>query len=133
CAGWRSTGERKAASWPPTGGASISCRRPPHRPRRSARRKGPGPCLRRAAGLAAGAAAIDAGRHRRARPPRDAGRHRGALMARLSEPQIGERLKQLAGWERSGTRIRKTYRFSSFKEGVAFANRVAELAEEQDH
>ena len=54
-------------------------------------------------------------------------------MARLSEPQIGERLKQLAGWERSGTRIRKTYRFSSFKEGVAFANRVAELAEEQDH
>ncbi|PYQ17034.1 MAG: 4a-hydroxytetrahydrobiopterin dehydratase [Acidobacteria bacterium] len=54
-------------------------------------------------------------------------------MGLLSEARIGEQMRQLAGWERSGAAIRKTYRFGSFKEGVAFANRVAEQAEEQDH
>ena len=54
-------------------------------------------------------------------------------MGLLSEARIGEQMRQLAGWERSGAAIRKTYRFGSFKEGVAFANRVAELAESEGH
>ena len=51
----------------------------------------------------------------------------------LPEEQIAGRLKQVPGWERSGAQIRRTYSFGSFKEAMAFANRVAEAAEAADH
>jgi 4a-hydroxytetrahydrobiopterin dehydratase len=54
-------------------------------------------------------------------------------MARLSEDQIRERMAQLRGWKRSGEQIRKAYPFASFAEGMAFANRVATVAEALDH
>lgn len=54
-------------------------------------------------------------------------------MARLSEDEIRERLTAVPGWERQGEAIRRTYRFADFKAAMAFANRVAELAEAQDH
>jgi len=54
-------------------------------------------------------------------------------MARLSEDEIRPRMAQLRGWERSGEQIRKTYPFASFAEGMAFANRVAGVAEALDH
>jgi 4a-hydroxytetrahydrobiopterin dehydratase len=53
-------------------------------------------------------------------------------MALLSDDQIRERLKQLPR-ERVGAEIRKTYPFASFREGMAFANRVAAAAEAADH
>jgi len=54
-------------------------------------------------------------------------------MALLSDEQIREKLKQLPGWERVGTEIRKTYPFASFGEGMAFANQVAAVADALDH
>jgi 4a-hydroxytetrahydrobiopterin dehydratase len=54
-------------------------------------------------------------------------------MARLSDAEIAERLKSVPGWEPAGNAIRRTYKFPDFKAAMAFANRVAELAEAQDH
>ena len=52
---------------------------------------------------------------------------------RLEPPEIEARLAQLRGWELSGTRIRKQYRFRDFREAFAFMTRVALLAEKADH
>jgi 4a-hydroxytetrahydrobiopterin dehydratase len=54
-------------------------------------------------------------------------------MAHLSEAEARERLKTLPGWELAGNTIRRTYRFPDFKAAMAFANRVADRAEAQDH
>jgi 4a-hydroxytetrahydrobiopterin dehydratase len=54
-------------------------------------------------------------------------------MAALTEAAVRERLKALPGWERHGSSIRRSYKFPDFKAAMAFANRVAELAEAQDH
>ncbi|PYQ08306.1 MAG: 4a-hydroxytetrahydrobiopterin dehydratase [Acidobacteria bacterium] len=54
-------------------------------------------------------------------------------MTLLSDDQLRERLSKLQGWERSGGQIRKVYPFASFAEGMAFANRVAALADLLDH
>jgi 4a-hydroxytetrahydrobiopterin dehydratase len=54
-------------------------------------------------------------------------------MARLSDEVITTRLASLSGWTRDAGEIRKTYTFESFSAAIAFANRVAELAEAQDH
>ena len=42
-------------------------------------------------------------------------------------------MKSVPGWERAGDAIRRTYKFPDFKAAMAFANRVAGLAEAQDH
>lgn len=54
-------------------------------------------------------------------------------MALLSEDQIAEALRDLAGWERSGNEIVRTVRFPDFMAGIHFINRVAEIAEAADH
>lgn len=54
-------------------------------------------------------------------------------MALLTEDEILRQLPALAGWVRDGNAIRKQYSFGSFAEAMAFANRVAVLAEQQDH
>jgi 4a-hydroxytetrahydrobiopterin dehydratase len=54
-------------------------------------------------------------------------------MARLSDAEARERLKSLPGWELQGTAIRRVYPFPDFTAGMAFANRVADLANAQDH
>jgi 4a-hydroxytetrahydrobiopterin dehydratase len=54
-------------------------------------------------------------------------------MPKLSEKAIAKKLNTLAGWERSGESISKTYIFDTFLEGIDFINRVAEIAEEVDH
>ena len=54
-------------------------------------------------------------------------------MARLNDSQIAEALKSTPGWERQGDLIEKLYRFPSFKEAIAFVNRVAAQADELDH
>jgi 4a-hydroxytetrahydrobiopterin dehydratase len=54
-------------------------------------------------------------------------------MKKLTADRIRENLAQLQGWKRSGGEIRKAYPFASFAEGMAFANRVAALADALDH
>jgi 4a-hydroxytetrahydrobiopterin dehydratase len=54
-------------------------------------------------------------------------------MARLADDDVRERLKSLPGWERHGDAIRRTYPFPDFRAAMAFANRVAGLANAQDH
>ena len=54
-------------------------------------------------------------------------------MARLTEAQIQQRLASLAGWERRGDEIRRTFAFASFEESLAFVNRVGALAAAADH
>jgi 4a-hydroxytetrahydrobiopterin dehydratase len=54
-------------------------------------------------------------------------------MARLTEAEIDERMRALDGWQREGALIRKEYKHASFGAAMAFANRVAQLAEAADH
>ena len=42
-------------------------------------------------------------------------------------------MKELSGWRQDGRRIARDFALPSFKEAVAFVNRVAEVAEEMDH
>ena len=54
-------------------------------------------------------------------------------MARLSDAEIESRLRRLAGWERRGDEIRRTFSFPDFAGSLAFVNRVGELAEAMNH
>jgi 4a-hydroxytetrahydrobiopterin dehydratase len=51
----------------------------------------------------------------------------------LSDQDARTRLAALTGWEIDGDRLRKRYTHDSFKEAIAFVNRVAALAEAADH
>lgn len=51
----------------------------------------------------------------------------------LSDPEIEQRLAELPGWRRSGQALQRTYRFGDFRAAMAFANRVAGIAEAQNH
>lgn len=55
------------------------------------------------------------------------------MRQRLSDEDIAGELGRLSGWEREGNWLRKEYAFGTFKAGVAFVNKVAEIAEEMDH
>ena len=52
---------------------------------------------------------------------------------KLTEPQVAEGLKTLSGWEIREGELKRLYKFSDFKEAMAFVNRVADLAEAVDH
>lgn len=52
---------------------------------------------------------------------------------RLSEQEIDERLKTVAGWTRDAHRIKKQYGFPSFPDGLAFLVRLGFEAEAADH
>jgi 4a-hydroxytetrahydrobiopterin dehydratase len=54
-------------------------------------------------------------------------------MALLAQKEIEQELKSLHGWEWEGDAIEKQYSFGSFADSMKFANRVAALAEEQNH
>ena len=51
----------------------------------------------------------------------------------LTTAEIGQALKSLKGWRLKGKFITKTFEFDEFAGGIGFVNRVAEVAEEQDH
>lgn len=51
----------------------------------------------------------------------------------LSEAQIQQELVRLPGWAVVAGRLEKTFSFGSYSEGVAFAVKVALLAERSDH
>jgi 4a-hydroxytetrahydrobiopterin dehydratase len=53
-------------------------------------------------------------------------------MARLSEPEIDERL-QATEWRREGDAIVRDWKFDDFAGALTFVNRVAEAAEDANH
>jgi 4a-hydroxytetrahydrobiopterin dehydratase len=54
-------------------------------------------------------------------------------MAKLSPNQIKQELQTLPGWELKDDAIGKMFRFNEFLEGIEFVNRVAPIAEADDH
>ena len=51
----------------------------------------------------------------------------------LSQEEIDDKLKRRPAWRQEGRYIVRDLEFPSFKDTMAFANRVAEAAEEMDH
>lgn len=55
-------------------------------------------------------------------------------MPRLLEPaELEKALRGLDGWRRDGNFISRTFEFESFMEGIEFVDRVAVVAERQEH
>ncbi len=54
-------------------------------------------------------------------------------MAKLSLDRIQQELQSLPGWEFKNEAISKLFRFNQFPEGIEFVNRVARIAEADDH
>jgi 4a-hydroxytetrahydrobiopterin dehydratase len=51
----------------------------------------------------------------------------------LTDEEIGERLIRLDEWKREQRFITKTFEFENFKRAMKFVNKVAEIAERQNH
>lgn len=52
----------------------------------------------------------------------------------LESEKIQEYLKEVEDWEvQEDKRIKKTFKFKTFRESIGFVNRVASLAEEENH
>ncbi len=54
-------------------------------------------------------------------------------MGVLSEEEIKEKLKSLVGWQLKGKEIHKVYTLKTFKDAIAFVNKVADLADRANH
>ena len=54
-------------------------------------------------------------------------------MKRLEENEIKQYFRDLQGWKLESNAIVKEWQFKDFSEAMVFINKVAELAEEQDH
>jgi 4a-hydroxytetrahydrobiopterin dehydratase len=54
-------------------------------------------------------------------------------MTRLSEAQVERALKPMTGWRREGDFITKEFRFRTFLGGIRFVDKVALIAESQQH
>ena len=51
----------------------------------------------------------------------------------LTDKEINDRIKTLKGWKHEGKFVTKAFEFGEFMDGVRFVNKVAEVAEEQEH
>ncbi len=54
-------------------------------------------------------------------------------MAKLSEPEILEKLSTAKGWDRHGDMLVRSWQFPSFRRALEFVNQIAALAEKADH
>lgn len=54
-------------------------------------------------------------------------------VARLTDEQIREGLARLNGWAVENGFLTRKFRFKAFMEGMAFVNKVAEVAETMNH
>ncbi|MFM8392469.1 MAG: 4a-hydroxytetrahydrobiopterin dehydratase [Acidobacteriota bacterium] len=54
-------------------------------------------------------------------------------MLKLTDELVNNELKGLSGWLREGDSITKNYQFNDFSEVVSAVNKIAELAEDQNH
>ncbi len=52
---------------------------------------------------------------------------------KLSDDQIRAALEQLPGWRHDRGEIFKNYKLESFRDAIAFINRIADRAEAADH
>ncbi len=52
---------------------------------------------------------------------------------KLNDFQIDQQLETMDGWRREGESIVREYHFENFKVALAFVNRVADVAEWQNH
>lgn len=55
------------------------------------------------------------------------------MAAKLSEKEIAMALSHLPGWQLVQGRVEKTFAFDTYAQGVAFAVKVALLAERTNH
>ncbi|MBT4072853.1 MAG: 4a-hydroxytetrahydrobiopterin dehydratase [Chloroflexi bacterium] len=53
--------------------------------------------------------------------------------SKLTDADIADRLAGVPEWSRAGESITRTYDAASFLEGIAFVQKVAEIAEAKDH
>jgi 4a-hydroxytetrahydrobiopterin dehydratase len=51
----------------------------------------------------------------------------------LSDSEISAQLKRLKGWKHEGEFITKVFEFDCFMDGIEFLNRVAAVAEKEEH
>ena len=51
----------------------------------------------------------------------------------LDDGEVTARLARLKGWKREGQFITKSFTFETFMDGIRFLNRVAKVAEKQEH
>jgi len=51
----------------------------------------------------------------------------------LADDEITDLLTQTPGWKCADSRIERTFRFANFVEAMQFANRIAEIAEAENH
>ena len=51
----------------------------------------------------------------------------------MPDDKAEEMLKQTPGWEKEGKKIQREFKFKDFLEAMKFVNKVAELAESEDH
>jgi len=58
---------------------------------------------------------------------------KGIFMAKLSEPEILNRMPTAKGWERHGDMLVRSWQFPSFRRALEFVIQVAALAEKLDH
>ena len=51
----------------------------------------------------------------------------------LSDEVVDKRLKSMAGWQRQGGEISKTFNFKNYYETMAFVNATAWVSHHEDH
>lgn len=51
----------------------------------------------------------------------------------LSSAEVKEKLKGIRGWKKKGNSIERLYKFKKYMDGIVFVNRLAELAEKEEH
>lgn len=54
-------------------------------------------------------------------------------MEKLTQEQVDAQLADYPEWSQSGDSLQRTVRFDQFTEAMAFANKVADLAERMQH
>ena len=59
--------------------------------------------------------------------------HVASLPRRLTNAEIAAKLRGLRGWKLKGKSIVKSFEFEEFMDGVEFINRVAAVAEKEEH
>jgi 4a-hydroxytetrahydrobiopterin dehydratase len=54
-------------------------------------------------------------------------------MEKLPQDVIEQKLEEFSDWSQSGDAIQRTFNFDDFIHAIQFVNRIADLAEQQQH
>jgi 4a-hydroxytetrahydrobiopterin dehydratase len=55
------------------------------------------------------------------------------MAVKLERQQVAEGLQKLANWTLQGNQIERVMKFENFVDAMIFVNKVAEIAEEEEH